>query len=98
MKLKRLKNRGSVDVTAWLAGMVGFASSYFVWVFISPVIRQLIAFGMTQHLPDVANGLFTFINTLMDYALIINAAVWLIYILLSSVKDEVVERGFLMEY
>ena len=93
--MKRLNNRGTVDVTSWLMGIAGFTITYFVWSFASPIIKSLIVSGTAMMLPDIANNQFVFIQNLFDYAMIFNAGVWILYIILSSIQSEVEERVFM---
>lgn len=96
--IKRLGNKGGIDPTAWIVGIAGFAATYMVWVFTSPLLRELVGFGEGLNLPQVANQQFDFIKLLFDYAMVVNAAVWLIYIIFSSIRVEVEENEFMSPY
>ena len=90
--LRRLRCRGGIDIGAWLVGIVGFTGTYFVWVFSQPAITALILQGHNLQLPDVANQKFAFISTMYNVGMVVNAVVWFVYILLSSIRSEVQER------
>jgi hypothetical protein len=78
-----------VSFIAWLEGMVGFVVTYYTWSFVGPIIKALINAGTAMNLPDVASRMFPYINMLYNYAMLINAALWLLYIILSSTTTEV---------
>ena len=84
-------NRGSVDVNAWVVGIIGFTVTYFVWVFTAPAISQLkdIAVNGGLNLPAEALAVLPTIEEFYEWGLIFNAAVWLIYIVYSSIREEV---------
>jgi len=84
-------NRGSVDVNAWVVGIVGFTVTYFVWIFTAPIITQLntVATDGGLNLPAEALAVLPTIEDFYQWGLIFNAAVWLIYIVYSSIREEV---------
>jgi len=85
---RRLGNRGEIDPIAWITGVTGFFITYAVWTFASPVVVELIRFGVGLGISEIAVEQLYFTETVYNWGLVINAGVWILYIILSSVLSE----------
>lgn len=83
-----MRNRGSIDPVAWVNGLMGFVICFLVWSFSEPIVQALMQAAVNLYLPDVANNLIIFTNNLYEWGLVFNAGIWLLYILLSSIRQE----------
>jgi len=93
-----MRCKGSIDLDAVLTGIIGFAISYMAWVFMSPSLKELNTAALNSNLPDVGVNALTKIQDSYDYAMVIIAAAWLLYILYSSIRREVENRVYQGRY
>ena len=96
----RLSKKGSVDPMAWMTAIVGFSLTFTLWVFFRPALDALLDTGLnSMPIADpqaaIPRQLLGFVSTVNNYAYIIIGAVWLLYILFSSIKKEVQEYGLM---
>ena len=93
-------NGGGIDLQAVVVAIVGFSTVWIVWTTMSPVINELseVATGGMIDLPDKALNKFSFYTLMFDYAMVINAGGWLLYIVYASIRQEVESRNRRMGY
>jgi len=95
---KILGNRGSVDPEAWITGLFGFSITFIAYIAFGPTFLELSEATNNMGLGDVAINNLSLTQMMYDYAMIFNAGAWLVYILYSSIRQEVEERMFQRRY
>ena len=94
MKFRRLKNRGSINPLDWVVALALFVSAYFTWSITNPVVQELLKIAKTMLFPDVVNALLSMTELSYQYGSIICAAIPIVYLILSSIREEVEERAY----
>jgi hypothetical protein len=95
-----MDDRGGIDVEAWITAIVGFSLVWIVWTTMTPAIDKLTVAitGPSLNLPIQSINLAYLVQKVWSYGMIINAGGWLLYILWSSIRQEVAEQQYEVRY
>jgi hypothetical protein len=95
-----MNNKGGIDVGAWITAIVGFTFVWIMWTTFTPAIDILTRYiGHGQITLDPrSTTLVDLVQKIWNYGMVLNAAGWILYILWSSIRREVGEEAYGVEY
>lgn len=96
--IKHMGNRGSVDIQAWLTGLMGFVVTYMLYILFGPTVKEMMGAAASMALPAEANSQIAFTEMMYNYGMVFLAGGWLVYIIYSSIRKEVAEKVYSRRY
>lgn len=88
------RNEGGIDLEACIVAIVGFSAVWIIWTTFSPIINKMdaVATNPGLGLPDKALNKISLYDMVWQNAMLLNAGGWLLYIVYSSIRQEVEAR------